>query len=1794
MNMKKVSSKILALVMACAMLFSFAAPALAAGIDSISQDEKIHYVSIGDSMTNGYGFEGYEQGTENIDFFNGEGVYGEGSYALQFEEYLKQYGDVEHTKLAVSALRAEDLLYLLGGREMPTDGWFSQVLNYSNVYDVDALSAYYQAAVKDADIITLCIGNASFGAYMVQYITRYLGVMGTSLPEEEVVTLDMALELLESEEARELVLEIYNTAMEELLAVIPAEVAAAYKVVELCDAVAYIAASFLINYEGVIDAIVEMNPDVEIMLVGLMNTTYGMEITAEGMEPIAIGDMMDNMFALLNAYIAAVPTAKQLAGEYEDAKFYYAAQPQPKFIVQAFDDLANNNWENVDNGRLSADIVRQRSIDAYNESLAGMIGTLVLGKPLPTVTLDEVANYEFRPYEDNATDTYLVAEQFAEEIAKLMGGADPSTLPMVMAYLTAFPGDYTFANAAAWSAQAYSYELEKEISIVIYLALEASIVESVDTMDITIDGLLGITSGDLLGALGAMPEILTQSPGPNHIYNALVGWFTGSETALSMCKIYALFKVGNGMSVHPTPAGHDDLFAAIVKSYETDYTAQDETIKNLAILADLILEYYDEAYEVAYAEAVKAGVIDMINAYLDDAKSYVDFAEAWVAQNPEYIKSVEFATALSNTFANAKATIDAVAALINNADALDAETFVKVNKLLAALTTNVNDIKALLEIAIVDATPYVLTLEAQAQLQIDTLIAQAQYQLNVLNQQLMTAVGEAKAAILAEIARVEAELEAAIAQVKAELAAAIADAEAKFNAAVAELEAAIVVINAKVAATIAEVEAIVAAANAKANELIAAINAFVNGGYIETDIYKMLTAVVEAIKKYIAGIVTGKLELTENTFYLAIVDGNDGYADIIAEALNLGADQYKKVTMATVTAADIARADLITVAYNGASAIDYAVMQAVAYAGEYVDTVLRAQLNAYVANVLSDILTEEAIVTINATLNGTIDGLLATYVEGTVDELDWTALVGEENLTYVEKVEGAINDALVAAGVPDVFTYTADVVELLYDNADKLGLSGYVSMVKPGALYTQLGENAYFTVEIPVMDVIDLAVESAAYAYTEYNLNYYKTMLTINAVNPDAAVAALGNYNRFDVDYDIVINDVTFNLADALAALGCTDVEMPGEIITALGVLANVESVTIYTNIVELTNIALGEYNKAIDYVVTLDLPVCDEAKAMVADLITVANTYVGEFAVKVVEAEVITVEIPGELLATLIVNQGTLVEAMVNASLNTVITVAGQTINANDLLDLIAAITTIYPRVFSLELDNVFYVDIEDAKVGGDAYIAEQVLGALIITCNHAYTDCADAICNICGGERVPVGHSFTNYVSNGDATCTENGTKTATCDNGCGVTDTVVDENTALGHTEVTIPAVAPTCTETGLTEGKKCSVCGTVTVAQTTVDAKGHTYNAGEITTAPTCEGAGVKTYTCVDCGHTYTEAVSAKGHTVVTVPGKAATCTETGLTDGKKCSVCDAVIEAQTTIAKKAHTEVTVPGTAATCTATGLTDGKKCSVCNTVTVAQTTIAALGHTEVTVPGTAATCTATGLTDGKKCSVCNTVTVEQTTIAALGHTYDNGVVTTAPTYTAEGVKTFTCGVCGDTYTEAVAKLPTTNEVTSEGGYKVTLPAGSTAVLDPNTVISVNKVTESVSDTVMNNIIAAIGGKIKANVLASYDISLLLDGAKVQPGGKIAFTLPAPENAGDYDRLVVVYIDDNGDVTPCETTVNEDGTITFITDHFSMYSIIGVNDAPSNAWIWIALGAVALVAAAAVVIIVIRKRKYA
>lgn len=58
---------------------------------------------------------------------------------------------------------------------------------------------------------------------------------------------------------------------------------------------------------------------------------------------------------------------------------------------------------------------------------------------------------------------------------------------------------------------------------------------------------------------------------------------------------------------------------------------------------------------------------------------------------------------------------------------------------------------------------------------------------------------------------------------------------------------------------------------------------------------------------------------------------------------------------------------------------------------------------------------------------------------------------------------------------------------------------------------------------------------------------------------------------------------------------------------------------------------------------------------------------------------------------------------------------------------------------------------------------------------------------CTLCGHSYVglyvdALGHSFTNYISDGNATVEADGTKTAHCDRGCGATDTVVDAGSRL----------------------------------------------------------------------------------------------------------------------------------------------------------------------------------------------------------------------------------------------------------------------------------------------------------------------------------------------------------------------------------------------------------------------------
>ncbi len=261
---------------------------------------------------------------------------------------------------------------------------------------------------------------------------------------------------------------------------------------------------------------------------------------------------------------------------------------------------------------------------------------------------------------------------------------------------------------------------------------------------------------------------------------------------------------------------------------------------------------------------------------------------------------------------------------------------------------------------------------------------------------------------------------------------------------------------------------------------------------------------------------------------------------------------------------------------------------------------------------------------------------------------------------------------------------------------------------------------------------------------------------------------------------------------------------------------------------------------------------------------------------------------------------------------------------------------------------------------------------------------------------------------------TCTETGLTAGTKCSICGEILVAQETVGVLGHTPETLPAKEATCTEAGLTEGSKCSVCDAIIVAQEPVESLGHNivneYNdTHHWTECSVCHGEKTEeiahtvdpeTDICecgYGCQHITTEVLEAKE----------ASCTETGLTEGSKCTVCGKVIVAQEETDLLSHTEEIIQAVAPTCTETGLTEGKKCSVCDTIITAQEIVPA-AHTLTSVAGTPATDTEDGLTDGEVCSVCSyttqTVIWSQKTIVEKLYELESGSSLDG-TYTLTGV---------------------------------------------------------------------------------------------------------------------------------------------------------------------------------------------
>ena len=126
------------------------------------------------------------------------------------------------------------------------------------------------------------------------------------------------------------------------------------------------------------------------------------------------------------------------------------------------------------------------------------------------------------------------------------------------------------------------------------------------------------------------------------------------------------------------------------------------------------------------------------------------------------------------------------------------------------------------------------------------------------------------------------------------------------------------------------------------------------------------------------------------------------------------------------------------------------------------------------------------------------------------------------------------------------------------------------------------------------------------------------------------------------------------------------------------------------------------------------------------------------------------------------------------------------------------------------------------------------------------------------------PLGHTFADYISNGDATCTENGTMYALCTI-CGVSDTIEEEGSALGHIWTDwVLEKEPTVTDEGL-KTRQCDRCGATDSLVLDKLPEEHTHEYQKEKVEATCIEGGYDLYICA-CGDSYREDTSQpKGHT-----------------------------------------------------------------------------------------------------------------------------------------------------------------------------------------------------------------------------------------------------------------------------------------------------------------------------------------
>lgn len=298
----------------------------------------------------------------------------------------------------------------------------------------------------------------------------------------------------------------------------------------------------------------------------------------------------------------------------------------------------------------------------------------------------------------------------------------------------------------------------------------------------------------------------------------------------------------------------------------------------------------------------------------------------------------------------------------------------------------------------------------------------------------------------------------------------------------------------------------------------------------------------------------------------------------------------------------------------------------------------------------------------------------------------------------------------------------------------------------------------------------------------------------------------------------------------------------------------------------------------------------------------------------------------------------------------------------------------------------------VEESSKADESSKAEDSSSSATETCAHEWEfGNTEDVCQRCLKCGTLKGHIWGEWKVEVEATCTTEGSKTASCTTeGCTYVGTKTIEKAEHNY-EVVEEAVAPDCTNTGLTAVEECTMC--------------HDKKGGDV--------------------------VEALGHKETTIKGTAATCTEDGKEDEVVCEVCGEHISGGEVIPTDGHDYEVQP----TCGVNGV-----CKICGEVEDS-----AKAHNWTFVPEVFATCTTAGHSYYYECTNCKEKDREVTTTPAshlygtyvgqkidapvyaeLNYVDEKGQITVDGAHAASCTQGAVCYLCGETVTAPVAHRTT------------------------------------------------------------------------------------------------------------------------------------------------------------------------